>query len=65
MGDIDTAYYRGRFEYVEFDCEIPKDNLVRFVVEVIMSIISIFQLENEVIKCNTAGREYYSLSKNG
>ena len=63
MGDIDTAYYRGRFEYVEFDCEIPKDDLVRFVVEVIMSIISIFQLENEVIKCNTAGRECYSLSK--
>ena len=25
--------------------------------------IGIFQLENEVIKCNTAGRECYSLSK--
>ena len=63
MSDIDTTYYHGRFEYVKFDCKIPKYDLVLFVVEVIMNIINIFQLENEDIECKTTGRKCYALSK--
>lgn len=47
MSELDTTYYRGRFEYVEFGYEVPEGDFARFVVLLIKMILKTFELENE------------------
>ena len=32
MSELDTTYYSGRFEYVEFGHDVPEGDFARFVV---------------------------------
>ena len=63
MGELDTTYYRGRFEYVEFGHEVPEGDFARFVVLFIKMILKTFELENEEFPSSKPGRKSYSLCK--
>lgn len=46
MQDIDVNDYKGRFEYVTFDADIPKDHFVHFVVSFVRTFLDFFKLNN-------------------
>lgn len=63
MCDIDTEYYKGRFEYVVFGCDIPEGDFARFLVVVVKNLVKTFELENETFPSARSGRKSYSLCK--
>ena len=63
MGEFDTKFYHGRFEYVEFGHDIPEGDFARFVVLFIKTLLEIFEVENEVFPSSKKGRKPYSLRK--
>ena len=64
MSELDTVYYHGQFEYVEFGHDVPEGDFARFVVLFIKMILKTFELENEEFPSSKPGRKSYSLSWN-
>ena len=63
MGELDTVYYHGRLEYVEFGHDVPEGDFARFVVLFIEMILKTFELKNEEFPSSRKGRKSYSLCK--
>ncbi len=63
MGEFDTKFYHGRFEYVEFGHDVPEGDFTRFVVLFIKTLLEAFEVENEVFPSSKKGRKPYSLRK--
>ena len=63
MGELDTVYYHGRLEYVEFGHDVPEGDFARFVVLFIEMLLKTFELKNEEFPSSRKGRKSYSLCK--
>ncbi len=63
MSELDTVYYHGRLEYVEFGHEVPEGDFARFVDLFIKMILKTFELKNEEFPSSKPGRKSYSLRK--
>ena len=63
MSELDSVYYSGRFEYVEFGHDVPEGDFARFVVLFIKMLLKTFELENEKFPSSKRGRKSYSLCK--
>lgn len=63
MSELDTVYYHGRIEYLEFGHDVPEGDFARFVVLFIKMLLKTFELENEEFPSSKRGRKSYSLRK--
>ena len=63
MGEFDTKFYHGWFEYVELGHDVPEGDFARFVVLFIKMLLEAFEVENEVFPSSKKGRKPYSLRK--
>ena len=63
MSELDTVYYHGRIEYLEFGHDVPEGDFARFVVLFIKMLLKTFKLENKVFPSSKRGRKPYSLRK--
>ena len=59
MGEFDTKFYHGRFEYVEFGYDVPEGDFARFVVLFIKMLLKTFELENEKFPSSKRGRKSF------
>lgn len=59
MSELDTVYYSGWFEYVEFGHDVPEGDFARFVVLFIKMLLKTFELENEKFPSSKRGRKSF------